>query len=71
MYLLSLEGFYRLFDREVHREPAVHARSVLSRVSAVGNLLIKLCSEVSSEAMKLALVLLNCEAHSVKFLHAG
>ena len=71
MDFLAFECFDGFLDREIHREPAVHPRSVLSWVCAVHNLLIELCSEVACKAMQFTLVLLDCEANTIELLHTG
>ena len=69
--LLAFEGNDGLLDREVHREPAVHTWRVLGRICAIENVLVELRCEVSSEAMDLTLLLLDCEVNSIILAHAG
>ena len=71
MDLLPLECNYRFFYREEHREPTVHAWRVLTGIRTVEHILIELCCEVTTEAMDLALLLLNGERYSVELFHAG
>ncbi len=56
-------------NREVHRKPTVHTRSMLNRVGAVENVLIKFSGEVASKAMNLSLLLFNDELDAIEFFH--
>ncbi len=71
MNLLSLEGYERVLDWEVHGEPRVHTRSVLGWICAIEDILIELGSEIPSEAMYLSLLLSDSEDNFVELLHAS
>jgi len=61
---LALANNQRNTDWEVEREPRLHGWRMLFRLDAVENVLIELCSKVTSEAMQLRLSLLDSEGHA-------
>ena len=63
--LLALVHAQRRLDREVHREPTVHAGGVLGRIDTVEDILVELCCEVASKAVKLSLAILDDKSFAV------
>ena len=60
---LALPHTERRGNREVEREPRLHAGRVLRSVNTVEYVLVQLCCEVASEPMNLSLFLKNWESH--------
>ena len=48
-------------DREVHREPTVHSRSMLFRFNTIENVLIKFSCKVASKSMQFSFCFLHDE----------
>lgn len=59
--LLTFISSHRVLDREIKREPTVHARSMSVRISRVENVLVKMGIEVASESVELRNVILYYE----------
>ena len=66
---MALESLEWLLHWEVHGEPTVHLGRVLYGIGAVEYLLVKFCSEVTSEAVDLALFHFNCEYLAIEHFH--
>ena len=66
---LTLACDDRLTDGEVKWEPALHARSVLTRIDAIEDVLVKLSGEVTCKAMNLSLSLLDWERKAAILTH--
>ena len=69
LYHLASVSDNRHSDREVQREPTLHAWSVLTRVNAVEDILVQLGREVASETMDLGLRLQYSERKIAVLAH--
>ena len=66
---LALADKQRLANWEIEREPRLHTRGVLRRLSTVENVLVELCSKVARESVDLTLHLLNSEVKAAIKAH--